>query len=387
MHILDLAPELLDNILYFSILSRSRDFGSALRLKLVCSKQQTALAERRPASNHPTESFYSAFRPALFATKVLESLGPWNSLQNSGADVFWHDYLVYRCRNERDMTVCRFVEIRNVTKALLGHCKIQGVDHDYDELLGEVCRLALLEHSIPAYRGRRRGWDDLHQSANRVPNLGLNLLSAATYFGYADLVQDLLSQGHDPTQDDLFPVPMYLATWTGQPAMLQLLREHLPESKDQGGPRPEFEPWSLLGAAARGDMDMVRLALDPPSHTFPPSDDSHDGDEENGMDSAPGNGLTPKQIQLGGKLGNYVRISMSKPPSGKDHQHLRNLVRESDIDSESKSREAEQMAEARDIVMVRYLLDKEADKKCKELLGGEPLVYAVKSRPEAVAAA
>ena len=37
MHILDLPAELLDNILYFSVLSR--DFPRAFRLKLVCSRK------------------------------------------------------------------------------------------------------------------------------------------------------------------------------------------------------------------------------------------------------------------------------------------------------------------------------------------------------------
>ncbi|MBE3041291.1 ankyrin repeat domain-containing protein [Candidatus Bathyarchaeota archaeon] len=309
-------------------------------------------------------------------------MGPWNSLTDSGADVFWHDYLLYRCRNERDQSVVRFVEIRNVAKALLGHCKVQGVDHDYESMLGEVCRLALLEHNVPVYRGRRRGWDDLHESANRVPNLGLNLLSAATYFGYVDLVRDLLDQGYDPTEDDLFPVPMYLAAWTGQPAMLLLLRDHLPEAKDPNESRSEFEPWSLLGAAARGDMDMLRFALDPPSRTIPPSND----DDTNRMNAMLGKAEVPKHIQLGGKLSNYVRIKMATEPSGKAHQHPRNLVSESGIYAESNSHEAVQKAEASDIVIMRYLLDMEADEASKEVLGGTPLVYAVKSKGEGIAA-
>ena len=306
-------------------------------------------------------------------------------MTDSGADVFWHDYLLYKCRDERDQSVVRFVEIRNVAKALLGHCKVKGVDHDYESMLGEVCRLALLEHNVPVYRGRRRGWDDLHESANRVPNLGLNLLSAATYFGYVDLVRDLLDQGYDPTEDDLFPVPMYLAAWTGQPAMLLLLRDHLPEPKDPGESRPEFEPWSLLGAAARGDMDMLRFALDLPSRTIPPSHD----DEKNRMDAMFGKKEVPKHVQLGGRLSNYVRIEMAKGSSGKAHQHPRNEVRESSIASVSNSHEAVPKSEASDIVIMRYLLDMEANeppKRCKEVLGGTPLVYAVKSKAVGIAA-
>ena len=100
------------------------------------------------------------------------------------------------------------------------------------------------------------------------PNPGLNLLSAATYFGCKPLVQDLFHQGYYPLDNnELLPCPMCIAAWSGKADLLQLMQQALPDLEGPSPTQPyayfrsKIGPGSLEGADSWGDIDMVRLAL------------------------------------------------------------------------------------------------------------------------------
>jgi hypothetical protein len=71
--------------------------------------------------------------------------------------------------------------------------------------------------------------------------------------------------------------------------MLQLLQESLPDFEGTSGRvrfRGKIGPGSLGGAAIRGDMDMVRLSLYPPSRNLPSDDDESEEARNGGQERA-----------------------------------------------------------------------------------------------------
>ncbi|KAI0423773.1 ankyrin repeat-containing domain protein [Xylaria sp. FL1042] len=253
MHILDLAPELFHNILVFSIVARFRSYssaGRAFRLKLVC------------------KVFYHAFQPALFESRVLDTflttrLHNWSIRRHHSCNQLWHSYLVYRVRNETDPTICRFVEIQEIAREFC-----TAAQADYDETVDGLCRLAL-----------ERGTHN-HEDSNDQCDFGwaiydqnpqLNLLSAAAYFGHLGLAKQLLADGCSPIRHDMFDSPMRLAAFSGNADMVILFQNDLPGVRDESFSyrytKTVLE--SIDGAALRGDVDMLRLAMRPLSHSRP----------------------------------------------------------------------------------------------------------------------
>ncbi|GAW18579.1 hypothetical protein ANO14919_080570 [Xylariales sp. No.14919] len=262
MHILDLPPELFHLILLFSILARSLipdydeavDARRALRLKLV------------------SKAFRHAFQPALFESRVLDRFTTRHSFRTPrrhyGADQLWHSYLVYRVHNETDPAIGRFVEIQQIAKKI---CIVAR--SDYDEIVDGLCWIALARGTkCPAHR---KYWAEHIARENEPPNPRLNLLSAAAYFGHLDLAKELLNEGCCPTKDDLFLSPMLLAAFAGNRDVLMLFQEHLPDYEDRSSGRRttrwrgKTNPTSIKGAVLSGDIDMVRLAIFPPSRAEP----------------------------------------------------------------------------------------------------------------------
>jgi ankyrin repeat protein len=249
MHILQVSADIFHKILYHCILARGLRRG--LRLKLVC------------------KAFYHALEPALFESRVLDHYGPGDRLagwysgqhQPNGAKTLFHSYLRYRVKNETNPDVGRFVEIHDIAKRL--HTETGA---DLEETIDLLSWLALEgASSAPANRTR---WTD---NGRAQPNHGLNLLSAAAYLNHIDLAKQLLQDGHDPAAHNfLFQPPMELAAWAGNTDMLLLFQEHMPEYEKLSGPyewRGKVGPCAIKGAAIRGDIDMVRLAMHPPSST------------------------------------------------------------------------------------------------------------------------
>ncbi|KAH8886115.1 ankyrin [Thozetella sp. PMI_491] len=392
MHILDLPPELVDNILYYSILSRV--LPRALRLKLVC------------------KTFYARFKPVLFATKVLDGFWWSDSFtarqirRYNGVDCLFYDYLVFRCfektdeSNESNRSV---IALRNVANALFQSLRTRGERQDltFDAILTGLCWLALGQKSKSVHHHRFSNWN---QVSNNPPNLGLNLLSAATYFECLSLVKDLLDQGHDPTQEsDLFPAPMCLAAWTGREDALQIMQERLPdfeESETDRGYRTfrsKIGPGSLDGAAARGDMEMVQLALYPPSRIIQ-SLGNDDGEEMHGQEihgeeihgdremeeaercsaSMLVLGVAPGYVQANSELWNYVSKAIRNTPSPKVYSYLVSFLdHRADLNPGWKDGALGDYAGAGNVVMVQHLLDIGANPSAEYLQGGPPLTRAI----------
>lgn len=200
----------------------------------------------------------------------------WCIRKTYGVEKMWQSYLVSRALNETDPEVGRYMDIRQIARE---YC--QETEADYQSTVDSLCWLALEQGA--AYPGHKEGWDGWSNRHVETSNVGLNLLSAAAYFDHLPLAKRLLSEGYCPTSDDLlFPSPMQLAAWAGNISMLKLFQEHLPEFEDIP-PRHEddkFDHWrgktgpgSIKGAALRGDMDMIRLAIYPPSRSDPTSTD------------------------------------------------------------------------------------------------------------------
>ncbi|KAI1345565.1 ankyrin repeat-containing domain protein [Xylaria sp. FL0043] len=261
MHILDLPPELFHTILVFSILARSlakprgldtpSGFGTAraFRLKLVC------------------KAFYHAFQPALFESRILdrsdsfERLREWPVRRHYGCDQLWHSYLAYRVRNETDPTIGCFVEIRELAREFC-----TATQAGYDEIVDGCCWLALA-------RGSQCPADNRFWTGGRT-NQQLNLLSVAAYFGHLGLAKQLLTDGCRPVDHGLFDSPMQLAAFAGNAEMVILFQNHLLGAQHISfGKRYEG---SVNGAALRGGIDMLRLAIYPPARPTPHSSDFND---------------------------------------------------------------------------------------------------------------
>ncbi|GAB1309871.1 Ankyrin repeat-containing domain protein [Madurella fahalii] len=363
MHLLGLPLEVLDMIVHYGIISRG--FPRALRLSLVC------------------KPFYASVGRTLFHTKVLDdrewrgAFSRWNVRKHHGADKLWHDYLVFRSRDKGDDSVACYVEIRKVVDALVQHCQddCQNDDApDWDQVLDRLCWLPL---ECDSYRDC--GWN---VGRTEPAKLGLRILSAATYLGYTSLVRDLLDQGYDPTEsDDLFPSPMYIAARTGQADMLHVLQEHLPDFEEHNPNsytyfwRSKIGPKSLHGAATRGDMDMVRLCLYPPSRIIP------EGEAEDKEAETSILGQKPGSIPFDSFLGRYIESAIRRARSAEVYEYLQSLVDETNRDPMviMKNEHLWTMAEAGDMAMVRYLLSIGADVSHKVSFSRTPLARAVRA--------
>lgn len=250
MEVLDFPPEILHLILVHATLGRG--VKRALRLRIVC------------------KAFACLLYPALFETHLMDRLMyegyplgsmSWKLWNQHGADRLWHEYLVYRTLGERDATVGRFVELHEIADAI---CCLEP-SRVLHETVEALCWL-VLRHEMPdtepaqiemmgGDNGRWRKSGCTRMSKQRAtPDRALNMLTAAAHFNIVHLAKGLLASGVNPTQhDNLFAPPIQVAAQTGNTALLRLFQKYLPKSK--------FEPWSVTGAAIRGDVDIAKLAL------------------------------------------------------------------------------------------------------------------------------
>lgn len=80
----------------------------------------------------------------------------------------------------------------------------------------------------------------------------MNTLTVVTHLNLASLAERLLAEGYDTRDHNYVSAPpIQVAAQAGNVAMLRLLQDHLPSSN--------FEPWSVIGAAIRGDLDVCYL--------------------------------------------------------------------------------------------------------------------------------
>ncbi|GKT40289.1 uncharacterized protein ColSpa_00470 [Colletotrichum spaethianum] len=265
MHILDFPPELIHMLLYHMALSRG--VTRALRLRL----------------------------PALFETRLLdkfqygqvnyihdrntEHMSDWYMREHHGAEDFWHSYIAYRVRNEGDPQVGRLVKIRQIAEA---YCSKTG-STDLAGTIDTLCWMALERAARCPVRANMYVLNPYRFDSERgpVPDPGVSLLSVAAYLGNLSLAKELLEEGHCPEDtNELFDEPLRLAAWAGHADILKLFQEQLPEYECYG---TGIKQWraktgpgaigAITGAAIRGDLDMLRLAIYPPSRIQPGTSD------------------------------------------------------------------------------------------------------------------
>ena len=113
-------------------------------------------------------------------------------------------------------------------------------------------------------------WDHGGWDAGSRPRGGIALLAAAAYFNNFAMVRTLIAEGHFPAVHGyILPSAMETATFAGNREMLILLQDYLLATDDDWENNPV--DWllprkdALHAAVLRGDLDMVKLALYPPS--------------------------------------------------------------------------------------------------------------------------
>lgn len=298
-----------------------------------------------------------------------------------GADILWHDYLVFRSRAARDEPDNCFGELWTVSHVFSQHYQTRPSECTLgqEEILDKICWLVLDGAGVVGWSG----WD---REDRDPPNLGQDLLSVATYFGCKSLVRDLLQQGHDPAIEyQLFPPAMYIAAFTGQADMLRLLQEHLPDyeakrprqhrsAHRQYSWRSKIGPWSLYGAARRGDLNMVQLALNPPA-----AESEAVGNWETNPDSKSMLKRPPGSVPPSSELGGYIRQAMGHARSPEVYQYLLGFLDPAEVDPEHKHHELARMAAAGHTDMVRHLLDLGADPSHPKTNKGTALLQAVRA--------
>lgn len=172
---------------------------------------------------------------------------------------------------EMDNSVGHYRHIREVAQEV---CKEIGARADLYATVRSLCWLGL--DGMTSYQGRDRA--SVRDPAGGLSrHLNLSLLSAAAHFNLTALMDRLLAEGHTPTsRGDVFPSAMQIAAMDGNAVMLQRLQEHLPELEELPGWSKwhgKTGPCSVVGAAIRGDMEILNLALYPPSRATPGSTD------------------------------------------------------------------------------------------------------------------
>ncbi|KAH7403711.1 ankyrin repeat-containing domain protein [Cadophora sp. MPI-SDFR-AT-0126] len=281
--------------------------------------------------------------------------------------------MMYRVQNEKHPGRNRFFELRQVTERFC-----QDTRADYTATLDALCWLALERGSSAP--GCYEGWG-CHNPEDRVQNPGLNLMSAATYLGNIKLVRELLKEGHCPTMDNfLFPSPLQLAAWTGNRDMLQLLQEYLPEYEEvlpRGSRwwrnwRAKVGPGSIRGAAMRGDMDILRLAI------YPPSRSSQDNTS---FEKQPYGDVDPLS-----KTGSDLHDALYCAKNWDVFQYIDSFFRKSALSSERESAALlARYTELGNTEMVRHLLDTGVDINAGvDMRNYNPLMIASRYGHEAV---
>lgn len=281
-----IPQEILGRILFYASLGRG--VKRALRLKLVCRKYILScfsIVQRIVShilTRHKTGEFHNALKPALFKTRILDDNVPDNDLHHlcnwrfenlNGADKFWHEYFLYRTRNETDESnpkFWRYTELRQVAKT---YCSQTGAM--YNETLDALCWLTLgcsmgkypddlEEDSEPEEDAEE---DSAQFAARASLELQGNLLCAAICLGSLPLAKKLLQDdGIDPAKSTkLFPAPSFLAGYSGRLEMTALF--HNPNNQECD--RTTVPRELVEGLLQLGQQGLLRAACGPRSD-FPP---------------------------------------------------------------------------------------------------------------------
>jgi len=305
-----------------------------------------------------TERFSQEVPSALFASRLLDSfytekvLPGWYIENDNGASKFWHSYLVYRAHNDIHHLHRRYVNIHEVAERV---CKETGAD--LEVTVEALCWPALQQGTNPGSDSKLE---------KEPPDPRLDLLCAAAYLNHIPIAKQLLQEGVCPhSESHLFSSPMYLAAWAGNAQMLELFQAHVPEMEGYDPVfvfnhnwRGKIGPASIKGAARRGELDMVRLAVYPPSRAAPDSTDFA--------------GEPFGSVSRSSSTGNALALAQWETRDVDVYKYLENFFTERAHLSHALPRHAR----LGNLDMVRYLLDSGADIHGIGRRDGNPLVEA-----------
>jgi len=312
------------------------------------------------------ERFSQEIPSSIFDSRLLDSFSTWKVLSDwyiendYGASEFWHSYLVYRVQKSVKPPQRRYSDIHQVAERI---CEDTGAD--MEATVEALCWPALVQGTNPGSNSTLE---------KEPPNPRLDLLCAAAYLNLIPLAKQLLQEGYSPhSESHLFSSPMQLAAWAGNALMLELFQVHVPEMEGLDPTlafnrkwRGKVGPASVKGAATRGDIDMVRLAVYPPSRAAQDSTDfAGEPFGHVGRISSTGNALclaqrATRDIEVYKYLENFFAEPDDLSPALAKHARLGNLD------------------------MVRYLLDAGADTRGTYGRNRDPLVEACRRCHESV---
>jgi hypothetical protein len=269
----------------------------------------------------------------------------WDLDNYHGPSNFWHAYLVYKVRMAEK---CSSSDRHDFNLHQIAEYVCKETNADMDETIEKLCWPALGEGSNRIWRRSISPNEPLH--------LGLHLLGAAAYLGLIPLARRLLREGHsliDRCYYFSYVSPIELAVEGGNANILQLFQEYLPEI-DYPGLDADNDSWNawLAGrtgtdaveqAARSGDINILRLAIYPPSRAKPESTEFM-GQQYGSVDDD-------------SDIGVRLRRGQSNTSNLEVYKYLEGFFAEPDKISHTLSEHAHRG----NIEMVRYLADLGAD--------------------------
>ncbi|PQE27072.1 glycolipid 2-alpha-mannosyltransferase protein [Rutstroemia sp. NJR-2017a WRK4] len=228
----------------------------------------------------PTELLFNIlFYAVVYESGLLDSVRThsclicWDLDNYHGPSNFWHAYLAYKVRMAEK---CSSSDRHDFNLHQIAEYVCKETNADMDETIEKLCWPALMEGSDRIWRSTI--------SPNEPLYLGLHLLGAAAYLGLIPLAQRLLREGHSLIGRCYYfshASPIELAVEGENASILQLFQEYLPEI-DYPGIDADNDTWMawLAGktgtdaveqAARSGDINILRLAIYPPSRAKPES--------------------------------------------------------------------------------------------------------------------
>jgi hypothetical protein len=286
----------------------------------------------------------------LYTEKILSD---WYIENYHGTSKFWHSYLVYRVQNEiHKPPQRRYLDIGLVAERVCGE-----TGADVGATIEALCWPALQQGTNPGSNSTLE---------KGLPSPDLDLLCAAAYLNLIPMAKRLLQEGHSPhSKSLLFSSPMKLAAWAGNAQMLEIFQDHVPEMEGLDPAlafnhnwRGKVGPASIIGAAIRGDIDMVRLAVYPPSRAAPDNTDFV--------------GEAFGSVGRCGSTGNALSLAQWATRDVEVHKYLESFFSE----PANLSYALAKHARLGNLEMVRHLLDAGADTRGTSGRDGNPLVEA-----------
>lgn len=191
--------------------------------------------------------------------------GEWCIQTDHGAFKFWDSYLVYRIlRETANSPHHRYRHFRIVAERV---CLETGAE--LQDIVDALCWPAL---SSLLYR------NTVYRLEDQDPSPDLDFLCAAAWLNLISVAEQMLEKEVSPVSEViLFSSLMHVAALVGNAQMLELFQNHLPDledtSNDQIEGRGKISSYAIRGAAKNGDLNILKLAIYPPSRAASDSTD------------------------------------------------------------------------------------------------------------------